>query len=181
MYPTLRPQTPALPASPLSFSVPSVNGSLPRLGRGVKKNQLPNPHRSVCPSYFASLPIAALLCKSPQQHHSMGLALPLFSYSYALFCRAPNPKSFIFRCFRTLWQKHPGWVSSVVTEHRPPLFCVFQRTAPPRYFSSTPLTTHYSLLTVLPQNFYPPTSDLRHNPAAQGHHPYTAAPTGRIQ
>jgi hypothetical protein len=31
------------------------------------------------------------------------------------------------------------------------------------------LTTHYSLLTGLPHNFYPPASDLRHNPAAQGH------------
>ena len=50
------------------------------------------------------------------------------------------------------------------------------------------LTTHYSLLTGLPQNFYPPASDLRHNPAAQGH---TSVPlnqrahsirhTGRIQ
>jgi hypothetical protein len=30
------------------------------------------------------------------------------------------------------------------------------------------LSTHYSLLTVLPQNFYPLTRKLRHNPAAQG-------------
>ena len=43
------------------------------------------------------------------------------------------------------------------------------------------LTTHNSLLTVLPQNFYPPASDLRHNPAAQGQHPQPNPQTGRIQ
>ncbi len=33
----------------------------------------------------------------------------------------------------------------------------------------------------LPQNFYPPASDLRHNPAAQGRHPQSNLRTGRIQ
>jgi hypothetical protein len=49
-------------------------------------------------------------------------------------------------------------------------------------------TTHYSLLMVLPQNFYPPASDLRHNPAAQGHtsvplnqRAHSSSQTGRIQ
>jgi hypothetical protein len=54
----------------------------------------------------------------------------------------------------------------------------------PRAASTThyPLfPTHYSLLTVLPQNFYPPAPKLRHNPAAQGHHPQSSSQTGRIQ
>jgi hypothetical protein len=33
----------------------------------------------------------------------------------------------------------------------------------------------------LSENFYPPAPDLRHNPAAQGHHPYSYLRTGRIQ
>src|ERR1700690_3211463 len=50
-----------------------------------------------------------LLRKSPHQYHSMGLRLPLFSYSYALFCTAKNLNSFRFISFRTLATKHPGW------------------------------------------------------------------------
>jgi len=34
---------------------------------------------------------------------------------------------------------------------------------------------------LLPRNFYPPASDLRHNPAAQGQHPQINPQTGRIQ
>jgi len=139
---------------------------LPRPVRSVTKNPLPNPHRSICPSYFASLRIAALLCKSPHQYHSMGLALPLFSYSYELSCHAQSTKSFTIRYFHTLWQKHPGW-------GRPP---EISRTI--RY---PLLNAHYSLLSVLPHNFYPPASDLRHNPAAQGRHPQPIPRAGRIQ
>jgi len=105
---------------------------------------------------------AITLGKSLQQCHSMGLALPLFSYSYALFCHQQNTKPLIFKRFRTLCQKHPGWGE------------VVQR-------SLALFTTHYSLLTVLPQNFYPPTGKLRHNPAAQGQHPQPNPQTGRIQ
>src|SRR5580658_3747920 len=47
--------------------------------------------------------------KSAHQRHSMRLTLPLFSYSYALFCTAQNHNSFRFMFFRTLSQKHPGW------------------------------------------------------------------------
>jgi hypothetical protein len=49
------------------------------------------------------------LCKSPHQYHSMGLTLPLFSYSCALFCTAKNPNPFRFILFRTLCTKHRGW------------------------------------------------------------------------
>ena len=55
---------------------------------------------------------------------------------------------------------------------------------PPRAASTThsPLfPTHYSLLTALPQNSYPPAPKLRHNPPAQGHHPQSIWRTGRIQ
>jgi hypothetical protein len=34
---------------------------------------------------------------------------PLFSHSSALFCHGQTAKPFIFRRFRTLSQKHPGW------------------------------------------------------------------------
>jgi hypothetical protein len=46
---------------------------------------------------------------SSHQYHSMVLTLPLFSYSYALFCSGENAMSIFFSIFRTLWQKHPGW------------------------------------------------------------------------
>jgi hypothetical protein len=46
---------------------------------------------------------------SPHQYHSMVLTLPLFSYSYALFCSEENAIFILFSIFRTLWQKHPGW------------------------------------------------------------------------
>jgi hypothetical protein len=59
------------------------------------------PHSPVVPS--------PALRKSPHQYHSMGVAFPLFSYSYALFCTAKNPNSFRFMFFRTLCTKHPGW------------------------------------------------------------------------
>ena len=48
------------------------------------------------------------LFRSPHQYHSMELTLPLFSYSYALFCTAQNAISNHFRLFRTLCTKHPG-------------------------------------------------------------------------
>ena len=38
----------------------------------------------------------------------MGLTLPLFSYSYALFCSRKNAIPILFSIFRTLWQKHSG-------------------------------------------------------------------------
>jgi hypothetical protein len=50
----------------------------------------------------------AVFCKCPQQYQSMGLAFPLFSYSYALFCHWQNAKPFIFSRFRTLWQNTRG-------------------------------------------------------------------------
>jgi hypothetical protein len=49
------------------------------------------------------------LRKSPHQYHSMGLTLPLFSYSYALFCTAERANPFRFIFFRALCGKHPGW------------------------------------------------------------------------
>jgi hypothetical protein len=48
------------------------------------------------------------LGESPHQYHSMGLTLPLFSYSYALFCTMENPNSLRFISFRTRCTKHPG-------------------------------------------------------------------------
>jgi len=48
------------------------------------------------------------LFRSPHQYHSMELTLPLFSYSYALFCTAQNAIFNHFKLFRTLWTKHPG-------------------------------------------------------------------------
>jgi len=37
------------------------------------------------------------------------IPIPFFSYSYALFGTREKLKSFVFRIFRTLWQKTPGW------------------------------------------------------------------------
>jgi len=80
------------------------------------------------------------------------------SPAFATLARRVKHKSFVCHSYR----KHPGWGQ------------VVQR-------SLTLFTTHYSLLTVLPQNFYPPASDLRHNPAAQGQHQQPNPQTGRNQ
>ena len=63
---------------------------------------------------------------SPHQYHSMGLTLPLFSYSYALFCSGENAISILFSIFRTLWQKHPGW-GLHPSSQKPTLFCLGSR------------------------------------------------------
>jgi hypothetical protein len=63
---------------------------------------------------------------SPHQYHSMGLTLPLFSYSYALFCSEENAIPTLFSIFRTLWQKHPGW-GLPPSSQKPTLFCLGPR------------------------------------------------------
>jgi hypothetical protein len=55
--------------------------------------------------------------KSAHQSHFMRVTLPLFSYSYALFCTAQNHNSFHFICFRTLCAKHPGWGIPIFSVH----------------------------------------------------------------
>jgi len=59
----------------------------------------------------------AAFCKSPQLYQSMGLAFPLFSYSYALFCYRQNAKPFFFSRFRTLWQNTRGGGSPINPNH----------------------------------------------------------------
>jgi hypothetical protein len=49
--------------------------------------------------------------QSPHQYHSTSFSRPLFSYSYALFCRAHYANSRIFKHLCTLCEKHPGWVA----------------------------------------------------------------------
>ena len=44
-----------------------------------------------------------------QLHGNCEKLTPLFSHSSALFCHGQNAKPFLFRRFRTLSQKHPGW------------------------------------------------------------------------
>jgi hypothetical protein len=80
------------------------------------------------------------------------------SAAFATLTRHVKHKSFVCHSYR----KHTGWGQ------------VVQR-------SLALFTTHYSLPTVLPQNFYPPASDLRHNPAAQGQHQQPNPQTGRNQ
>jgi hypothetical protein len=133
------------------------------------------PLTSVCsaPSALRSrLAPAATLCKSPQQYHSIGLGFPLFSYSYALFCREQNAKSFIFRGFRTLWQEHRRGVS--YSQHNISRLLASAsansvRVCHPVGGTVFRSTSHPSRITGGRfRNFYPPASDLRHNPAAQG-------------
>jgi hypothetical protein len=139
---------------------------LPRPVRSVTKNPLPNPHRSICPSYFASLRIAALLARVHINIIPWDLRFLCFhTLTNSLATR--KALSLLLSGISTLlWQKHPGW-------GRPP---EISRTS--RY---PLLNAHYSLLTVPPHNFYPPASDLRHNPAAQGRHPQPIPRAGRIQ
>ncbi len=64
---------------------------------------------AVSPFNFELSPFNPLVPESPHQVHSVGLAFPLFSYSYALFCTAQSANPFAFNALRTLYAKHPGW------------------------------------------------------------------------
>ena len=60
----------------------------------------------------------------PERSRKVGcqLLLPLFSYSYALFCIFKNAISILLNTFRTLFAKHPGWGTPyLIKEHLPPL------------------------------------------------------------
>src|SRR5271169_3746904 len=46
---------------------------------------------------------------SSHQYHSKRFTLPLFSYSYPLFCILENSIFNPHNAFRTLCAKHPGW------------------------------------------------------------------------
>jgi hypothetical protein len=70
---------------------------------------------------------------SPYRALSLFLARPLFSYSYALFCHNENDNLFVFRRFRTLSRKHPGWGYLLQA----------------KIFSFGNLTTHYSPLSTI--------------------------------
>src|SRR5207247_8537305 len=54
-------------------------------------------------------PYVSALANSAQPSHSTRFSFLLFSYTYALFCTGKNLNPFLFRGFRTLYQKHPGW------------------------------------------------------------------------
>jgi len=88
----------------------------------------------------------SLSFKSPHQYHSMELTLPLFSYSYALFCDGQSLKLFPFKNLRTLYAKHPGGGAPrrfVIANSKEAAF-----SAPPRYaVTSLPLyfaTPHFT-------------------------------------
>jgi hypothetical protein len=70
---------------------------------------------------------------SPIRVLTVFLASPLFSYSCALFCHNENDNLFVFRRFRTLSQKHPGWGRLLQT----------------KIFSFGNLTTNYSPLSTI--------------------------------
>ena len=117
-------------------------------------------------------PIKSHLCKkqgrgwSPCQRLHSAQSLPIFSTpsKHATHRNARNSTLFMTLLHGSLDTR--GW-------GMPP------RTASATHYPLFP--THYSLLTVVPQNFYPPTPKLRHNPAAQGHHLHSNLRTGRIQ
>jgi hypothetical protein len=58
------------------------------------------------------------LCGSPYQYQSMDLTLPLFSYSYALFCNTQNAIPNLLYAFRTLCAKDPGRGALLPPLHR---------------------------------------------------------------
>src|SRR5690348_10190969 len=64
------------------------------------------------PAHLAIAPVTSLfatLTHSPHQYHCKDFSLPLFSYSYALFCTVRSQIHCIFNALRTLCAKHPGW------------------------------------------------------------------------
>jgi hypothetical protein len=92
---------------PLHFNSPRIS-VYKKPGEGVpsslpKDLQLVTPHSSSqeCPT-----------------GSSTGLTLPLFSYSYALFCTAPPVKPVSINHFRTLYTKHAGWGATSLDQAR---------------------------------------------------------------
>jgi hypothetical protein len=79
---------------------------------------------------------------SSHQYHSKDFSLPLFSYSYELFCIAQNAISNCFFTFRTLCAKHPGWGYTLQSK-----FLSFRGST--THYSLLLTTTHYSLLSPL--------------------------------
>ena len=72
----------------------------------------PKPSSAACPSAapntfnFELSTFNPLPPKSPYQYHSMVLTLPLFSYSYALFCTMKSLNPPVFNSLRTLFPKY---------------------------------------------------------------------------
>ena len=183
-------RAPPLAHSPLSFSALSVNGACPdpvgvlRKTRSLTQIDPSAPllsHRhspdAAIPFRITSFahphhltPIESYSCK--KQGRGWGIQrfhpaqpLPLFSTTsrHPAHSTAHMSTLFMRLLHGSLDTRSGGRSPSLFTTH-----------------CSLP-TVHYSLLTVLPQNFYPPASDLRHNPAAQGQHPQPNPQTGRIQ
>jgi hypothetical protein len=65
---------------------------------GVYPNSSHSGTRSTC------LPVSSV---PPVTNHQSRILL--FSHSYTLFCIFPKLNSFLFKRFRTLCEKHPGW------------------------------------------------------------------------
>jgi hypothetical protein len=158
---------------PLHFNSPRIN-TYKKPGEGdllptpkFCNSLLPAPHHTDAkqhpPVSFTSFTSFASPSVTPfpatlTSHLQLAENTTILSPAFATLARRAKHKSFVCHSYR----KHRGWRR--VVRRSLPLF-----------------TTHYSLLTVLPQNFYPPASDLRHNPAAQGHQPQSSSRTGRIQ
>jgi hypothetical protein len=102
------------------FSSPATSPTIRSRGPRPSHSNRCHPERSEGSAFLFS-PIRAL---------SVFLGRPLFSYSYALFCRNENDNLFLFRRLHTLFSKHPG-------EGYP---------LQPAIFSLRNLTTRYSLL-----------------------------------
>jgi hypothetical protein len=105
------------------FSSPAASPTNPSRGPRSSHSNRRHPERSEGSAFLFS-PIRVL---------TVFLASPLFSYSYALFCHHENDNLFVFRRFRTLSQKHPGWGHLLQT----------------KIFSFGNLATHYSLLSTI--------------------------------
>ena len=81
------------------------------------------------------------------------------SHYCALFCSHPELNSFVFRRFRTLWQKHPGWGYIFTPKDSPPhLLLAAYFGLPPRPAWHPPSTVlsyrgHYATLS--PRPFFP--------------------------
>jgi hypothetical protein len=76
--------------------------------------QPPCPRKPFVSSLFHAL------SKSAHLHDSTTFSVPVFSYTYALFCTQQKLNSFIFTRFRALCAKHRGWGYPAHTEVQSP-------------------------------------------------------------
>ena len=81
------------------------------------------------------------------------LSFHVLTHSFALFCIRKKINSFVFKQFRTLWQKHPGWGERVSISWTFGRWNVQMRLLDPEWgYGTFPHPSHCSQTPLVPQS-----------------------------